>query len=147
MAVLPQREQREQSIHARIEHTACQSTQASYKLQVFAPGQVLIEVWLFGHVADSSLKRCEIGFDVSPTPKDLALARLDESRKDFDCRALAGAIRSKVAEDFSRAYSKADAIHSRDAAVALCQTAHFEHRFLRHRRTTRLFPKKCGLIG
>ena len=72
MAVVPESEEAEQFIHLRVEAGAVQAAQASGQLQVFAAGEVRIEVRLFGHVADAMLEVLEVLVDVAAMEKDVA---------------------------------------------------------------------------
>src|SRR5688500_8788928 len=127
MAILPRPEQPEQHVETRIEHSARQAAQPAGQLQILTPGQVRVKVRLLRYIAGAALERRKIVADVLTEEKDFAVGRLDQPRKDFDGRTFSRSVGTEIAERFPRPDSKADALHRRNAAVPLGQSAHFKH--------------------
>src|SRR5690349_17832435 len=97
---------------------------------MFSPAEVLIEVGFFGDVADATLEDFAgfgIFVDVVAIQCDFAGRRIEQTDDYLDGSALAGAVRTEIAERFAAMNHKADMVDNRNAGVTFRQVANFEH--------------------
>ena len=127
VAVVPEADEAEEFVHLGLQGAAGNPAQASGELEIFAAGEVGVEVRLFGDVADAALEGFEIAVDVLAMEEDVAGGGLQESGEHFDGGAFSGAVGSEVAENFAGVDDEADAIHGGDAGVELGKLPGFQH--------------------
>ena len=101
MAVVPQADQAEQFVHLAVEREAGYPAETSGELQIFAAGEVRIEVRLLGDVADAALEGLEVAVDVLAVEEDVAGGRLEQAGEHLHGGAFARAVGTEIAENLA----------------------------------------------
>ena len=120
-------EQVEQVVDAFFGRGLRELAEAGDELQVFASGEVGIDVGFFGDVAEAAFVGDPVILDVAAVEEDFSGGGFDEAGEHVDCGAFAGAVGSEIAENFAGADGKTDFGDRPDPGVDLGQETGFEH--------------------
>src|ERR1017187_4034500 len=114
-------------VHLRIEHAPPHASQAAAQLQIFAAGEMRIEVRFFGDVTDAPLEGGEIVMHASAPIEDPALGRLDQPGEHFHRGAFPGPVRPQKPKNLARTNLETDIPHGGGMLVIFRERANFKH--------------------
>jgi len=119
MATLVERKELEEVVDLVVEDPWRQAAQPADKLQVFPSGKVVVQLGIFGDIAQCALVFDELLLNVESPIQNAALAGKQQAGEHLHGRALARSVGAKIAEHLARLNRETDFAYGGNAGVAL----------------------------
>ena len=127
-----QREQPQQSVDSLRRTLFRQFAQLADHRQILEPGEMRVQVGLFGNIAHPSFVSRRVFLNRHSAEENLAQAGFDQSGDDLHGGGLTRAVRPQIAGHFSGSRREADVFHGCDAGEVFRDVAKFQHDGVRY---------------